>query len=212
MFWKRTKKGVVMQKGHGIRRGSVSTIFTILVLVAGALTRQMMNNPSGRTSSISRYSTRQGAAVVEDGISVYFSPKGGCQAAVINQIESARQSVDMQAYSFTSNEIERALELAQGRGVKVRVIIDKNESEDRSSMAPRLAQDGVQTFIDGDHPIAHNKVVIIDNQTVVTGSFNFTHQAENANAENLLVITGHPEIAAAYEQNFQEHLSHSPAM
>jgi phosphatidylserine/phosphatidylglycerophosphate/cardiolipin synthase-like enzyme len=172
----------------------------------------MMNSPAGRTGSISRYTARQGSAASEGGLSVYFSPQGGCQNAVINQIESARQSVDMQAYSFTSNEIERALELAQGRGVHVRVIMDKKESEDRSSMAGRMAQDGLPIYIDGDHPIAHNKVVIIDNQTVVTGSFNFTHQAENANAENLLVITGHPEIAAAYEQNFQEHLAHSPPM
>lgn len=67
----------------------------------------------------------------------------------------------------------------------------------------------VPTWTDGKHPIGHNKVMVIDGETTMTGSFNFTAQAENSNAENLLVITGKLNLAAAYEANFAEHLKHS---
>ena len=59
------------------------------------------------------------------------------------------------------------------------------------------------------HKIAHNKVMIIDGQTVITGSFNFTKSAEEGNAENLLVINNAPELAARYAANWKEHLGHS---
>ena len=51
--------------------------------------------------------------------------------------------------------------------------------------------------------------MILDGATVITGSFNFTKQAETGNAENLLVIEGKPKIAAAYPWNFEAHLEHS---
>ena len=64
------------------------------------------------------------------------------------------------------------------------------------------------TWIDAAHQIAHNKVMIIDGDTVITGSFNFTRSAEYHNAENLLVVRD-KALAARYEANFQEHLRHS---
>ena len=41
-------------------------------------------------------------AASEDGISVYFSPNGGCTDAIIQEINAARMSIHVQAYSFTS--------------------------------------------------------------------------------------------------------------
>jgi phosphatidylserine/phosphatidylglycerophosphate/cardiolipin synthase-like enzyme len=67
---------------------------------------------------------------------------------------------------------------------------------------------GVPTWIDAAYQIAHNKIIIIDGETVITGSFNFTRSAEEYNAENLLVIRD-PSLAARYEANFQEHLRRS---
>jgi phosphatidylserine/phosphatidylglycerophosphate/cardiolipin synthase-like enzyme len=66
----------------------------------------------------------------------------------------------------------------------------------------------IPVFADGKHAIAHNKVMVIDGQTVITGSFNFTRAAEESNAKNLLVIRS-PDLAAKYEKNYQEHLAHS---
>ena len=67
-----------------------------------------------------------------------------------------------------------------------------------------MAHAGVLTFIDAAHAIAHNKVIIVDEETVLTGSFNFTKAAEERNAENLLVI--HDKgLAAKYRENWEAH-------
>jgi phosphatidylserine/phosphatidylglycerophosphate/cardiolipin synthase-like enzyme len=162
--------------------------------------------------SASRKPTAEPPAAVEDGISVYFSPKGGCTVAIVEQLNGAKKSIDMQAYSFTNTEIAKALADAQERGIKVRAILDRKENvTGQYSGATYLLNHQVPTWTDGKHPIAHNKVMVVDGETVITGSFNFTQQAENSNAENLLVITGKPKLAAAYEANFEAHLKHSEA-
>jgi len=59
------------------------------------------------------------------------------------------------------------------------------------------------------HAIAHNKVMLIDRKTIITGSFNFSAAAEDRNAENLLVIGDDPALYAAYAENFAAHLAHA---
>lgn len=63
--------------------------------------------------------------------------------------------------------------------------------------------------IDDQHAIAHNKVMVIDSGTILTGSFNFTKAAEEKNAENLLVIQDAPELVKAYEANIHARAGHS---
>jgi phosphatidylserine/phosphatidylglycerophosphate/cardiolipin synthase-like enzyme len=141
-------------------------------------------------------------------IEVYFSPHGGCTDAVVREIESARTTILVQAYSFTSAPIARALVDAKRRGVRVQVILDKGELRQNYREPDFLAQVGVPTRVDAQHANAHNKVMIIDRQVVLTGSFNFTRQAETSNAENLLVIRS-PELARQYTANWQLHAEHS---
>jgi len=139
----------------------------------------------------------------------YFSPNGGCTQAVVDVLATAKKYVLVQAYSFTSAPIARALVDAKKRGVDVQVILDKSQQTERYSSATFLANEGILTYIDPIHKIAHNKVMIIDGQTVITGSFNFTKAAEEGNAENLLVITHAPELALRYTDNWKNHLGHS---
>jgi len=139
---------------------------------------------------------------------VYFSPNGGAAAAIVRELNQARQSVYVQAYSFTSAPIARALLRAQQRGVAVAAILDKSQQTEKYSAADFLAHAGIQTMIDSAHAIAHNKVMVIDEQTVITGSFNFTRAAEEKNAENLLVIRD-ARLAARYLANWREHAAHS---
>jgi len=141
-------------------------------------------------------------------IQVYFSPKGGCQDAIIREVGAAKEYVHVQAYSFTSAPIARALLDAKKRGVKVEVVIDAGRVTEKYSEATFFVNQGIPVFADGKHAIAHNKVMVIDGKTVITGSFNFTKSAEESNAENLLVIHS-VEVAAKYERNYQEHLAHS---
>lgn len=141
-------------------------------------------------------------------IEVFFSPKGGCTEAVVKSLDHATNTVLVQAYSFTSAPIAKALVDAHKRGVKVQVVLDKSQRTEKYSSADFVAHAGIPTFIDSKHAIAHNKVMVIDGRTVLTGSFNFTKAAEDNNAENLLVIED-GALAAQYAANWRKHADHS---
>jgi phosphatidylserine/phosphatidylglycerophosphate/cardiolipin synthase-like enzyme len=141
-------------------------------------------------------------------LSVYFSPNGGCTDAIVNEIGNAKSEILVQAYSFTSTPIAKSLLEAHKRGVKVEAILDKSQRKQNYSSATFLANSRIPTFIDDAHAIAHNKIMIIDGTTVITGSFNFTKAAEIRNAENLLIIKS-PELAKLYIENWKHHKEHS---
>jgi phosphatidylserine/phosphatidylglycerophosphate/cardiolipin synthase-like enzyme len=147
---------------------------------------------------------------IPQGVQVYFSPHGGATAAVVNALDQATNTVLVQAYSFTSAPIARALVDAQRRGVKVQVILDKSQRTEKYSETDFLKNEGIPTLIDDQHAIAHNKIMILDGFIVLTGSFNFTKAAEENNAENLLVIVD-PVLAKQYIENWHAHEGHSEA-
>jgi phosphatidylserine/phosphatidylglycerophosphate/cardiolipin synthase-like enzyme len=142
-------------------------------------------------------------------ITAYFSPRGGCTEAIVRELNAARKSVEVQAYSFTSAPIADAVAKAHARGVQVRVILDKSQESERYSSLTYLRNHNVPTWVDTKHAIAHNKIIIVDKQTLITGSFNFSKAAEERNAENLLVIRDQPELLRQYCENFEEHLKHA---
>lgn len=148
------------------------------------------------------------ATPVEPTWRVYFSPTNGATQAVVDAISAAKATVLVQAYSFTSAPIARALVQAHNRGVDVQVILDRKETGSRYSSADFVAHAKIVTLIDGAHAIAHNKVMVIDGLAVITGSFNFTTAAEQRNAENLLVIHD-TALAARYTENWRAHAAHS---
>jgi phosphatidylserine/phosphatidylglycerophosphate/cardiolipin synthase-like enzyme len=139
---------------------------------------------------------------------VYFSPRGGCTEAIVRELNKSKSTILVQAYSFTSAPIAKALLNAHRRGVKVEVIMDKSQKTQKYSSATFLFNAGIPVKIDAQHAIAHNKVMVIDGETVITGSFNFTKAAEENNAENLLVIHD-KKLAERYIKNWQEHERHS---
>lgn len=139
---------------------------------------------------------------------VYFSPQGGCTEAIEAELTGARSNIHVQAYSFTSEPIAKALLEAHKRGVVIKVILDKSQRTANYSSADFLAHAGIVTLVDDQHAIAHNKVMIIDDTTVITGSFNFTKAAEFSNAENLLIIRDRT-LAGQYQKNWDLHARHS---
>jgi len=141
-------------------------------------------------------------------VSIYFSPKGGGQQAIVDAIGKAKESIYVQAYSFTSAPIAKALIDAAQRGVKVEAILDKSQRKATYTGATFLKNEGIPVWIDAKHAIAHNKVMIIDGATLITGSFNFTKAAEEKNAENLLIIRD-SGLAKLYLENWERHRAHS---
>lgn len=176
----------------------------VMLLVAACAASAQRDRPSAKAVGVMR-----APAATEDGIGVYFSPKGGALAAIVGLVGGAQRSLDVQAYLLTTKELAGPVARAHERGVKVRVLMDKENAGSEYSAADYFANAGVPVFLDAEHKEAHNKVMLIDGRTIVTGSFNFTRAADEENAENLLVITGKPKLYAAYQKNFEAHLKHA---
>ena len=133
---------------------------------------------------------------------VGFSPSGGAQQLVISAIDSAKSTIRLVAYSFTSTPIAKALLQAHQRGVDVQIVLDKSNATARYSAATFLANQGVPVRIDYRYAIMHDKFIVIDGHTIETGSFNFTAGATFRNAENIIVLHDAPQIAAVYAREW----------
>jgi phosphatidylserine/phosphatidylglycerophosphate/cardiolipin synthase-like enzyme len=148
-------------------------------------------------------------SLVAADVRVYFSPKGGCTEAIVKEIGAARSEILVQAYSFTSAPIAKALVEAKKRGIQVIAILDESNETGKYSGASFLANAGVPVWIDYKPAIAHSKIMILDKTTIITGSFNFTKAAEEKNAENLLILKNDPSLANQYLKNFKTRLAQS---
>ncbi len=139
---------------------------------------------------------------------IHFSPKGGCADTVVYWIGRANQSVHVLMYIFTLQNVAEALISAHDRGVEVKIVFDKSQGSSYSQQA-LLNAAGIEVRNDTNpNGIMHNKVAIIDNRIVITGSFNWTNSAENNNNENLIVIDS-VDAASRYESEFQNIWSQS---
>lgn len=134
---------------------------------------------------------------------VCFTPGQNCTQLIIDRINQAKKSIFVQAYSFTSAPIAKAIVFAARKGVKVKIILDKSQvKRNRYSSATFFLHQGIATWIDYKPAIAHNKVIIIDESTVITGSFNFTKAAQFRNAENVIIIEN-ADLAKKYLMNWE---------
>lgn len=138
----------------------------------------------------------------------HFSPNGGCTDAIVALLSSAKKTVRIRAYKFTSVSISDALIAARGRGVDVQVILDKNNLTESASRIRPMTAGGITTFIDSKHAIMHDTDVVVDGEFLETGSFNFTTAAEEKNAENCLVIHS-KDLSGLYEADWKVHQEHS---
>ncbi|WP_341748306.1 MULTISPECIES: phospholipase D family protein [unclassified Candidatus Tisiphia] len=136
-----------------------------------------------------------------DNLNVCFTPPSGCGSLIAKEISKAKDSIYVQAFGLTSQNIVDQLIKAKQNGVQIRVLLDRSNLHDRYSKMHELKRAGIDVSIDKVPGIAHNKVMIIDKSKVITGSFNFTNAADNRNAENVLLIEN-SDIAATYLQSW----------
>lgn len=143
-------------------------------------------------------------------IEVAFAPRDDTEHVIVDLIRSARKSLKVHAYVFTSRNIADAMVAAHRRGVKVEVLADaKMNRREKGNAIPRLLAGGVPVAFETRYNAAHNKVLIVDAEgpgcALLTGSYNFTWSADNRNAENLLIVRDHCALARAYRDNWQRH-------
>lgn len=206
----------LMQQYPGEYRGALAVVLISGVALNGALVarqgmaQQPETQPKEQLKAPLQTPGAQPASnFVSAKVTVYFSPKGGATDAIIRELDSAKKWIRIQAYSFTSEPIAAAIIRAHRRGVNVKAVLDKSNKTAQYSAATFLQNQGAEVLIDDRHAIAHSKVIVIDGETLITGSFNFSKAAEEKNAENLLVIKDSPALLNSYAANFQEHEAHS---
>lgn len=128
---------------------------------------------------------------------------------VLDTIGSATQRIDIAAYSFTSKPIAEALLAAKQRGVAIRVMADKKSNSGRYTAVTYLANQDIPVRLNEKYSIMHNKFIIVDGNTVETGSFNYSAAAAEKNAENVILIKSVPSLAKTYETAFNQLWSES---
>lgn len=130
-------------------------------------------------------------------IEVAFSPGAGSEALVVKVIVSAKQSLRLAGYSFTSPAVVRSLMEAQRRGVDVKVLIDDKGNRGQASLAAinLIAGVGIPIRVISAYAIHHDKYIVVDGRHTETGSFNFSQAASRSNSENVLVVWNNAEVA-----------------
>lgn len=174
-----------------------------VIAVQGAVARTR-KEPSTNLADTHPITVTAGRAV-----EVGFSPEGSAEALVLKVIGTAKQTIRLSGYSFTSPRIVRALVEAQRNGVDVKVVLDhkENTSMDHSGKARAamnlLVEAGITVRTNARYAIHHDKFIVVDSAHVETGSFNYTDAAARRNSENALVIWDDPELAATYLSHWQ---------
>jgi phosphatidylserine/phosphatidylglycerophosphate/cardiolipin synthase-like enzyme len=141
-------------------------------------------------------------------LAIYFTPPAGGASGLIKQMDGAKKSIKVMAYGFTATNLAEALIRAKRRGVDVTLIQDEKSAQNNRETLPILLAAGIEVRSDGKHAIQHNKVMLIDDDIVITGSYNFTNSAEKRNAENIMIVRS-AYAAKRYADNWKIHWDHS---
>ncbi len=136
-------------------------------------------------------------------ISTYFSPINNTIPPLLKEIQSAKKSIHFMAFSFTHDRLGDAMLERFKSKVDVRGVFEKRQNDDQYSEYKDMKKAGVPVVLDKNNGTMHHKVIVIDGETVITGSYNFSKNAETRNRENLLIIKGNSEIAEAYLAEFE---------
>ena len=139
-----------------------------------------------------------------DGVQVftYFSPGSDTISPLLKEIKSAEQSIHFMAFAFTHDTLGSAMRDRFKSGIDVRGVFEKRQTDNPYSEYKAMKKAGLPVILDRNRGTMHHKVIVIDEETVITGSYNFSKNAEERNDENLLIIKGNREIAAAYLAEF----------
>lgn len=130
-----------------------------------------------------------------------FAPEDKCADQLIVLIRQAQQNIRFMAFSFTHPGISKAVIDRAKTGVLVQGIFETRGSETETSELARMKRQKLDVWQDGNPYTLHHKVFILDDKTVVIGSFNFTDNADQSNDENMLVIHN-PELAQQFLAEF----------
>jgi phosphatidylserine/phosphatidylglycerophosphate/cardiolipin synthase-like enzyme len=144
-------------------------------------------------------------------IETYFAPEDNVAKKIDEELKAAEYSVDFLSFSFTDVGLSHTMaELALEDDVSVRGVFDSNQSKESSVCSILILRSGniegngsITVKLDGNPGLMHEKVIVIDNETVIFGSFNFSRSADESNDENLLIVHD-PELARLFASEFEK--------
>ncbi len=129
-----------------------------------------------------------------------FCPEDHCAEAVKEELKKARSSIYFMTFSFTHDGIGNILLLKHLDNITINGVMEVKQI-DKDSEFSRLVKNGVDVRKDGNKYNLHHKVFIVDEETVITGSFNPTNNGDKKNDENLVIIKD-KEIAGKFVEEF----------
>ncbi len=133
---------------------------------------------------------------------VYFAPEDGVAKHVLQRLEAATRSITFMTFSCTADDISEAIIAKIKAGLAVRGVFESQNAGGSGADFKRLKQGGVDVLEDGNCYILHHKAIVIDERTVITGSYNFTSSAERDSDESLMIVDA-PNLARSYLDEFQ---------
>lgn len=139
-----------------------------------------------------------------------LKPTNSCDTpvckALVNEINSAQNSIDFAIYGYTKvPAIQKALENAQTRGVKVRFVYDLDDKN--NNIYPDttyLAKILTNNMADNSPQLMHDKFFIFDHKIVFTGSANISNTDMSGFNSNVVILINSPKIADIYSQEFEQ--------
>ncbi|MBI2143693.1 hypothetical protein HYU17_00895 [Candidatus Woesearchaeota archaeon] len=134
-------------------------------------------------------------------VEVYFCPEDGCAEALIMELRNANQTILFAAYSFTHPRIADELIMKASEGIAVKGVIEKSTTNSEYSKHAAMMANGIKIRLESSKRLMHHKFFVIDNETVITGSFNPTQNGDERNDENMLIIRSR-DVAAKYAKEF----------
>jgi phosphatidylserine/phosphatidylglycerophosphate/cardiolipin synthase-like enzyme len=136
-------------------------------------------------------------------VRVFFSPRGGGREAVVNELKQAKSRIRFMTFSLTDHETGDTILAKAKAGVKVEGVFDRWLAAGQYSLFDTFkGVAGVEVCKDGNEALMHHKVIVIDNTTVITGSYNYSENAEANNNEAFLIIEHAGALNAAYSKEF----------
>jgi hypothetical protein len=132
-------------------------------------------------------------------IKLRFCPEDDCKNSVINELKKAKKSIYFMTFSFTDDDIGDVILEKSNRGLEVRGIFEKTQAGSKYSEYYKLIN---ISKLDSNKYNMHHKVFIIDNQVVITGSYNPTSNGDKNNDENIIIVND-DVIAKSYLDEFE---------
>ncbi len=187
---------------NGTFRNNNNVLILHIPEMAAKYEREFQEMRDGHFGPRSPYTLPEQISKVGDAaMAVLFSPEDDVTLNLVDVLDNAQTSIRFMAFSFTDDDLGDLLLFKHQEGVDVKGIFEKRASETQYSELTKLYCNGLDVRQDGNPGVLHHKVWIVDDLLVLTGSFNFSGNANKSNDENVLLITDFG-IAANYLEEF----------